>query len=380
MIRVLHVMTRMAPGGTEVQLLGMLKAAHQKHWDATLCVLSDGWPLTDEVASAGIPVITLSGTTRFDPRRPLAFRKLARNFDVVHSSLPGANAFTRISTIARTQPAIVVSERGVDDLRTPTRRVADRVLAGSTDAYIGNSTDVTDFIRSAHRIDAQDPRVFEVGNGMDLDTFTPATRQTPGQRPRLIMASRLVASKRVDMAIEVFRKLTNTADVEMVIVGDGPERDSLERQAAGLSITFLGHVSDRKALAESLRLADVFLMTSATEGLPNALLEALASGVPVVAANVPGIRSAAGPGVTLVDGSPDAWCHAILDAIRQGKPGVSLVGDRVSSFDAVAVRHLEVFNWALERSQDFGQKRRHQLGHPTSSEVLWPIQSTLADD
>lgn len=379
-MRVLHVMTRMAPGGTEVQLLGMLKAAHEKHWHATLCLLSDGWPLADEVAAAGIQVISLDGRTRFDPRRLVNFRKLARNYDVVHSSLPGANAFTRISTIGRAQPAVVVSERGVDDLRTPTRRIADRLLAHSTDAYIGNSPDVTDFIRSAHQIDAEDSRVFEVGNGMDFDIFTPGGQRDPGRKAQLITASRLVAGKRVDMAIEVFRKLSKTADVEMVIVGDGPERSSLEQQASGLPVSFLGHVSDRKALAESLKMADVFLMTSATEGLPNALLEALACGVPVVAADVPGIRSAAGPGVSLVGGDTDAWCHAILDVIRQGKPGASLVGKRVSSFDDVAVGHLAVFKWALEKSQDFGQKRRHQLVRPTSSEVLWPIQSTLADD
>lgn len=380
-MRVLHVMTRMSAGGTEVQLLGMLKAAHGKHWDATLCVLSDGWALSDQVAEAGIPVVVLDGRNTFDPRRILAFRKLVSSYEVVHSSLPGANAFSRVSLVGRSQPAIVISERGVDDERSSLRRMTDRALRPKTDAYIGNSRDVTDFIRSSHRLGPDDLRVFEVGNGMDLGIFTPGQPDASTSKKRIITAGRLVPGKRVDLAIDVFRQLhTTTEEVEMIVAGDGPERPALERRAQGLPITFVGHVTDRASMARHLRRADVFLMTSIAEGLPNALLEALACGVPVVAADVPGIRAAAGSGVRLVDGGIHAWNSALVEALGQGRQQESLVGPRVISFDSVALRHLQVFERAAERRQEGASRRRRDQRRSTYQEVRWPIRSTLSED
>lgn len=381
MMRVLHVMSRMIAGGTEVQLLGMLKAAHAKRWDATLCVLSGGWALAEEATEIGIPVITLDGRTRFDPRRVLAFRELVRQYDVVHSSLPGANAFARVSTVGLREPAVVVSERGVDDERSVMRGVIDRVLTSQTDAFIGNSGDVTEFIRSSHRLAPDDARVFEVGNGMDLEIFTPGRLGATRSRKRIIIVGRLVPGKRVDMAIDVFRRVQSSRKgLQMIIVGAGPERAVLEAQAEDLPITFLGHVADRSTMARHLQQADLFLMTSSAEGLPNALLEALACGLPVVAADVPGIRAAAGRGVTLIDGDIEAWSDAILRALDRGRHHESLVGDRVDSFDTVAARHLEVFEWASKRRQEEAGSRRHHQRGSMYPEVRWPIQSTLNKD
>ncbi|HEY5891012.1 MAG TPA: glycosyltransferase family 4 protein, partial [Acidimicrobiia bacterium] len=264
---------------------------------------------------------------------------------------------------------IVVSERGVDPDRGETRRLADRLLRPLTDAYIGNSADVAEFIRSSHRIEAADPRVFEVGNGIDTGVFYPAPVK-PGSGPiRLITASRLVASKRLDFAVEILRRLTRSREAELLVIGDGPERPHLEHLAQELPVRFVGHVSERLELADMLRGADVFLMTSETEGLPNAILEALSCGIPVVASDAPGVRNAAGVGVTLIDGDEDVWCRAILDAARRGRSSEPLGNNRVSSFDQVARRHLEVFHWALQRRQGEAIRRR-KLGNSTFTEVL----------
>ena len=92
MMQVLHVMSRMSPGGTEHQLVRMLEAAHCRHWEATLCVLHAGSDLTSTVRAAGVPVIELNGNGNGDIRRAAALRRLASRHDVVHSSLPGASA------------------------------------------------------------------------------------------------------------------------------------------------------------------------------------------------------------------------------------------------------------------------------------------------
>jgi glycosyltransferase involved in cell wall biosynthesis len=362
MIRVLHVMGRMAPGGTEHQLIGMLEAAHRHHWDATLAVLSSGWALTERVRRAGIPVLEIEGVTKADPRRALSLRRLGQAADVVHASLPLASAFARLSNLGPRRPALVVSERGIDLRRQRALGAINRVLRPTTDAYIGNSTAVTDFIRSTHGVGAGDSRVFEIPNGLDTDIFHPNTHSIrPNRgRVRLIGVGRLIRSKRFDLAVSLLPTLTSVIDAELVLVGDGPERTRLEQLARGLPVTFLGHVSDREELSDVLRSADILVMPSESEGYPNAVLEALACGLPVVAADIPGNRAAAGEGVRLVDDDADSWCRAIVDALQDGPVSVSRVAGRVLSFDQVALRHLDVFKMALDRRHRLETARPHQ--------------------
>jgi alpha-1,6-mannosyltransferase len=159
------------------------------------------------------------------------------------------------------------------------------------------------------------------------------------------------------LAISVLADLVKAVDVELVIAGDGPERARLESLAEGVPVTFFGHVSDRSALADLLRSSDILVMPSASEGYPNAVLEALACGLPVVASDVPGIRAAAGVGVRLVDGNKsDAWCKAILEALTAPPVTSPQIADRILSFDEVARRHLDVFEAAIAR-------RRQGRGH-----------------
>ncbi len=351
MIRVLHVMGRMAPGGTEHQLVGMLEAAHNRHWDATLCVLSSGWELTNRVRSAGVRIVELDGASKVDIRRAVHLRHLASEADVVHASLWGASAFARVVAAGPRRPALVISERGVEDHRRVAAKVINRILRPLTDSFIGNSTAVTDFIRDSHRVRTSDPRVVSIPNGLDPEVFHPVERAaSDSSRPqRIIGVGRLVPSKRFDLAISVLAHLVKVIDIELVVAGDGPERNRLEALAEGLPVTFLGHLSDRRTLAETIRSSDVLVMPSASEGYPNAILEALACGLPVVASNVPGIRAVAGIGVKLVDDSPEAWSKAILEALTAPPVTSSQIADRILSFDEVARRHLEAFEAAIAR-------------------------------
>jgi glycosyltransferase involved in cell wall biosynthesis len=366
-IRVIHVMGRMAPGGTEHQLVGMLEAAQGRYWHATLCVLSSGWELTTRVRAAGVPIVELDGVNKLDVRRAIRLRRLAKEADVVHASLWGASAFARVVTAGPRRPALVISERGVEDHRRPPADVINRMLRPVTDGFIGNSTAVTDFIRASHGVAVNDPRLAAIPNGLDPSTFYPiGTTDHPRKRSRLVGVGRLVPSKRFDLAISVLAQLEKATDIELVIAGDGPERGRLESMARGLPVTFLGHVSDRGALADLLRTSDVLVMPSASEGYPNAVLEALACGLPVVASDVPGMRAVAGVGVRLVDDNTDDWCKAIGEALAAPRVTSPQIADRILSFDEVARRHLDVFEAAVAR-------RHHGRG---GGQVSWRINET----
>src|SRR5690606_10829369 len=147
----------MPPSGTERQLAGMLRAAHERLWHATLCVLYGGFALTAELRDAGIPVVELGHGGPLHARRLLELRRLIRGgaFDVVHSSLWGGNAFTRVAAAGWRRPGLVASERRVEDFRGWPRRFVDRVLRPVTDAYIGNSAEVCAFVQRAHGVPSQ---------------------------------------------------------------------------------------------------------------------------------------------------------------------------------------------------------------------------------
>jgi glycosyltransferase involved in cell wall biosynthesis len=122
-----------------------------------------------------------------------------------------------------------------------------------------------------------------------------------GGRCRLGTTTRLVAVKDVDLLLEVTSKVRRThPDVELVIMGDGPEREQLEARAAGMglreAVVFTGRVDD---VAERLRQLDVFLITSVYEGgVSMSVLEAMMAGLPVVVTAAGGVEEAVVDGQT----------------------------------------------------------------------------------
>jgi glycosyltransferase involved in cell wall biosynthesis len=167
----------------------------------------------------------------------------------------------------------------------------------------------------------------------------------------LITVGRLIPSKRFEFAIDLLARMQSTYKIDLKVVGDGPERSRLEARARDLPVTFLGHISDREALANLLRVSDVLLMPSASEGQPNAILEALACGVPVVATDIPGHHGLVGPGVFLAGLDLDQWISQVDRALALRSLPEADVEDRLLSHDEVALRHLAVFEAAISRRQ-----------------------------
>ena len=112
--------------------------------------------------------------------------------------------------------------------------------------------------------------------------FDVAPTRGPSRPPTILSVARMMPQKRLDRLLDAFAA-TTTPDARLVILGDGPERADLERRAAALGVAdrveMPGFVED---VVPALRQADVFGLSSDYEGLPAAVLEALAAGVPVV--------------------------------------------------------------------------------------------------
>jgi len=347
-VRVIHVMGRFAASGTERQLAGMvLAAARTGAWEPTLCVLRAGEPYAQEMAAAGIRLIEFDGSDA-DPRRLAWLRSTltSGDHDVVHSSLYGANALTRLSLLGGSRPPVVVSERRVEDWRSKPARAVDRALRPVTDMWIGNSTDVADFVVRAHG--APRERVHVIRNGIDTGVFHPGEvpHRQDGGPVRIGAVGRLIPVKGFDVLIEAARRLTPDLDAEYVVVGEGPERAALERAAEGLPVTFPGGLHAPSAVADFLRTLDVFVLPSRSEGLPNVVLEAAACGLPVVSTRAPGIEGAAADTVLVEPDDVAGLAEALRSQALHPVPARPL---GVQSFEAVAEAHRAVYAAAAAR-------------------------------
>jgi glycosyltransferase involved in cell wall biosynthesis len=204
-------------------------------------------------------------------------------------------------------------------------------------------------------------KVVIIPNGVDLDGLA-----APGDAGALkaeilgdedatavLFVGRLVEEKAIDRLLDVWAALPPGRQV-LVIVGDGPLRGDLERRAAaqGLaeSVRFVGHRHDALRF---YAMADVFVLPSATEGLSNSLLEAMAAGLPVVASDVGGNRDVITPGSgILVDWRQVPACVALLsrllqdDRLRKDMGAAARERARAFAMEAIVRRYRDLYRAA----------------------------------
>jgi glycosyltransferase involved in cell wall biosynthesis len=136
-------------------------------------------------------------------------------------------------------------------------------------------------------------RIANIANGIDLSRFAAGATnpRLPGSRRVITTVANLRPGKGHDVLLNAAARVARRIpDVQFQIVGDGSERRQLEQQAATLRISaqvsFLGHRGDVPAI---LQHSDVFAFPSFMEASPNAVIEAMAAGLPIVATRVGGI-------------------------------------------------------------------------------------------
>ena len=126
-------------------------------------------------------------------------------------------------------------------------------------------------------------KIWVIPNGVNVADWKKAQRQRKKVR-HLIFVGRLFYDKGVDLLIEAFKKLKRE-DLDLTIVGEGPELVKLKRLAKGEKIKFTGKMEGQK-LVNEIKKADLYIMPSRVEGMPIRLLEAWAAKIPMVVSNV----------------------------------------------------------------------------------------------
>jgi len=200
---------------------------------------------------------------------------------------------------------------------------ATRRIWGQAAAVTANSRGLADLARAF----APDLAVPVIPNGVDTNLFHPGpVRPVEMDAPvRLLAVGRLVGQKGFDLLFEALAR-PGLERAELDLVGDGEWRAQLQAQAARLGLTerirFRGWL-DRADLATVYREADLFVLSSRDEGMPNVVLEAMASGLPVVSTAVAGACDLVADGGTgLLVPTEDAG--ALADAIRRMVHGAAM--------------------------------------------------------
>ena len=210
-------------------------------------------------------------------------------------------------------------ERTMFPILRSTARVWNRILPGKINASLLLVANKRTY--DALPINVRRNRVAElVENGVDVRLFQKKSNYVDAKSIQIIFIGRLVDLKCVNLLIAAFERLIGNKSFHLHIIGDGPLRSSLEQQAAQMSITahvhFHGHIP-QSAVAEFLRNADIFVLPSMRECGGAVILEAMASGVPVIATKWGGPVDyiVEDSGILIPPATPDVFVNELASAI-----------------------------------------------------------------
>jgi glycosyltransferase involved in cell wall biosynthesis len=310
-VRVLHVISEMGTGGAEALVAGMARAGDEYGWESA--VASGGGHRADalRVPHFEVPLARRSagGVVRAAKATRTAYRAFRPDVVVAHNV--GASAVARLAMLPLHRAPLLTVFHGVS---ATDHGSAVRVLRRTSDAVVAVASATADRLRDAGlgQVTVIRNAVFPTPPRVDRHTVRSALGAA-ADVPIALCLARMEPQKRHDVLLEAWARIGGWS--VLWLAGDGSLRSSLEQQARDLGIDdrvrFLGNRCD---VPDLLAAADLTVLTSDWEGMPIAVLESLAAGVPVVATDVDGVAEALadGGGVVVPRGEP----QAVADAVR----------------------------------------------------------------
>ena len=361
--RILYAITELDVGGAEKALAQLATRLDRDAFAPEVACLAGQGPIAALLRQNGVPVHLLKARGKLDVRALWRLRKLCRTADIVHSFLFHANIAARLAAIA-TGTAAVISAARVAERSRPRRRTLECRTHRLVDAEVCVSNGVRDFLAAGG---FPRTKLVVIPNGVDVARFEgrdPAFKGRMGlsRDTRLVTTiGRLHEQKGIAAFLHAAASiLQSRSDCHFLVVGTGPLEADLRRLAAELHIArhvaFLGY-TDR--VAEVLKATDVFVLASLWEGMPNAVLEAMAAATPVVATRVEGTEDVVEDGRTgllVPPGDTPGLVNSILKlldhpalAAEQGQAAQAHVR-RHFPLETMVRRHEELYIELLART------------------------------
>jgi len=313
-------------GGLENGVVNLINYSDQNFFDHEICCVAKSGNAALRLKER-IPIYEMHKMEGNDWRLIPKLTRLMKNVkpDIVHTRNWGTVDGIVAAKLARVQ-AVVHGEHGwnMDDPmgQNIRRRIARKLLSGMVNHLIAVSGDIKKWMINS--IGIKNTKVSKILNGVNTDKF--CQKDNLGIRNSLGFSSedivigtvgRLDPIKDQRLLLQAFSRLKyEKKNLRLVFVGDGPEKRNLEsmrkRLSCGDRVVFLG---ERDDVDKILSAFDLFVLPSRNEGISNTILEAMATGLPVIATDVGGNPELVKHGHSGLL-FPPGDCEALVDALN----------------------------------------------------------------
>ncbi|HUP70237.1 MAG TPA: glycosyltransferase family 4 protein [Acidimicrobiales bacterium] len=330
-MRAVVVVTDTGRGGTPNRMAAVAGGLARRGWEILFVSVKPGGQVLGELSGAGMATASLELRSSGGGAAAVwRVRRLIRHWHpaIVQSALWHANLAAGLAAVGTSIP-VVAGHQSVDDTKPAHRVVIDRLtLRRLATRHVAVSEAVADRLAARERVPRS--RVTVIPGGKDPGRWAPAGRRDEVRgRYGIPLDARVVGwSGRLHPVKAVPALVAAVALLDgwwLVLVGGGEDeariRRSVEDADIGNRVVMTGELADVAPLLEAL---DVFCLPSAWEGMPGALLEAMAAGLPVVATRVGGVGEVVDHGVSgllVAPGDVAALAGAIASALEQPELG-----------------------------------------------------------
>ncbi|MFC1590023.1 glycosyltransferase [Candidatus Omnitrophota bacterium] len=297
--KILFIIDDLTSGGAQRQLSCLVSRVNRDLFDVNVCSLGkENEYFVEEIKKTGIAMFTISQYGKLDPACLFKLVRLIRRIrpDIVETILFTADSYGRIAAVLTGVPVIVSSQRSVGFWKEGRHLLADRILSRFTKGYIANSEAAKAFL--VGRLSITPGIISVIYNGIELSAISHTCDRLKVRKDLDIPSSGFIVGMvaRFEL-VKDHRTFMNMAkmildkreDVHFVLVGDGPLRADMEDLARCWKIdgkiSFLGRRRDVYRVYTAL---DISVLTSSFESCSNVIMESMAAGRPVVAADVGG--------------------------------------------------------------------------------------------
>ena len=335
-MNIMHVVLSLEYGGLEKVVIDLASHLNNSRFKVTICCLDRLGDLAEEAKKNGIKVIFVKRKPGINFSLPLRLRRVFKDekIDIVHTHNHAAMLYgtlgAKLAGIHKIFNTIHGREKKIKNSRiwSLAWKMNSKIIAISEDAK-------RELVKNT-RIDYE--RIDVIYNGIDMSKF----KKSEVNGNIIGTVSRLSPEKDNFTMLEAFSKVAEEIDsARLTIAGDGPLKESLKAKVESLKlggkVRFLGFRND---IPEVLSGFSVFALFSLTEGISISLLEALASGKPVVATNVGGNPEVVVDGITgllVPPKEPERMAEAIIKILldkemagRMGEVGRKRVEEKFS--------------------------------------------------